>query len=324
MGAVSSAGPPVAQWIRATDFGSVGRGFESLRAGHRSNEPVACGASERGRRQARSPSVRRPERPPRSQKSGLCCSAIMLDVASQTASQSSATLLVMPKCVRCPLARLRCAANTLSCWGSVAVLRAIGPSRPFAVRPTARAARSGAAECARVPRLGATRSHDAIWRSGALAPSRLALWPARSRRDSRAASWPGRGSVPPRESDPSFSRLRRRVPLPLSSDHRDRVGRTIGPSFSSSSQGRHRYLTTADAVSSPGWLSNVSSIRRALLKAACAGMSADVPRTTSSRVLAASRIFTSVRRATTSFGITLTVSNLAIRDSMGVISSYRR
>ncbi len=32
--AVSSAGPPVAQWIRATDFGSVGRGFESLRAGH--------------------------------------------------------------------------------------------------------------------------------------------------------------------------------------------------------------------------------------------------------------------------------------------------
>ena len=25
--------PPVAQWIRATDFGSVGRGFESLRAG---------------------------------------------------------------------------------------------------------------------------------------------------------------------------------------------------------------------------------------------------------------------------------------------------
>ncbi len=26
--------PPVAQWIRATDFGSVGRGFESLRAGH--------------------------------------------------------------------------------------------------------------------------------------------------------------------------------------------------------------------------------------------------------------------------------------------------
>ena len=31
---VSSAGPPVAQWIRATDFGSVGRGFESLRAGH--------------------------------------------------------------------------------------------------------------------------------------------------------------------------------------------------------------------------------------------------------------------------------------------------
>ncbi len=28
--------PPVAQWIRATDFGSVGRGFESLRAGHRS------------------------------------------------------------------------------------------------------------------------------------------------------------------------------------------------------------------------------------------------------------------------------------------------
>ncbi len=32
--ALSSAGPPVAQWIRATDFGSVGRGFESLRAGH--------------------------------------------------------------------------------------------------------------------------------------------------------------------------------------------------------------------------------------------------------------------------------------------------
>src|SRR5688572_20957873 len=31
--AVSSARPPVAQWIRATDFGSVGRGFESLRAG---------------------------------------------------------------------------------------------------------------------------------------------------------------------------------------------------------------------------------------------------------------------------------------------------
>ena len=28
--------PPVAQWIRATDFGSVGRGFESLRAGHAS------------------------------------------------------------------------------------------------------------------------------------------------------------------------------------------------------------------------------------------------------------------------------------------------
>ena len=28
--------PPVAQWIRATDFGSVGRGFESLRAGHTS------------------------------------------------------------------------------------------------------------------------------------------------------------------------------------------------------------------------------------------------------------------------------------------------
>jgi DNA-binding PadR family transcriptional regulator len=27
------AAPPVAQWIRATDFGSVGRGFESLRAG---------------------------------------------------------------------------------------------------------------------------------------------------------------------------------------------------------------------------------------------------------------------------------------------------
>ena len=28
--------PPVAQWIRATDFGSVGRGFESLRAGQTS------------------------------------------------------------------------------------------------------------------------------------------------------------------------------------------------------------------------------------------------------------------------------------------------
>lgn len=32
----AQARPPVAQWIRATDFGSVGRGFESLRAGHRS------------------------------------------------------------------------------------------------------------------------------------------------------------------------------------------------------------------------------------------------------------------------------------------------
>jgi hypothetical protein len=35
---LDSAGPPVAQWIRATDFGSVGRGFESLRAGHEFEE----------------------------------------------------------------------------------------------------------------------------------------------------------------------------------------------------------------------------------------------------------------------------------------------
>src|SRR5687768_11036491 len=32
--------PPVAQWIRATDFGSVGRGFESLRAGQISRTKV--------------------------------------------------------------------------------------------------------------------------------------------------------------------------------------------------------------------------------------------------------------------------------------------
>ena len=34
--------PPVAQWIRATDFGSVGRGFESLRAGQNLSVNLAC------------------------------------------------------------------------------------------------------------------------------------------------------------------------------------------------------------------------------------------------------------------------------------------
>ena len=45
--------PPVAQWIRATDFGSVGRGFESLRAGQinrRPNDPTSgpCPSVRRG------------------------------------------------------------------------------------------------------------------------------------------------------------------------------------------------------------------------------------------------------------------------------------
>ena len=39
--------PPVAQWIRATDFGSVGRGFESLRAGHQSTHETAPGGFPR-------------------------------------------------------------------------------------------------------------------------------------------------------------------------------------------------------------------------------------------------------------------------------------
>ena len=39
--------PPVAQWIRATDFGSVGRGFESLRAGQWHRPGAALGTSVR-------------------------------------------------------------------------------------------------------------------------------------------------------------------------------------------------------------------------------------------------------------------------------------
>ena len=36
------SGAPVAQWIRATDFGSVGRGFESLQARHQDSSVHAA------------------------------------------------------------------------------------------------------------------------------------------------------------------------------------------------------------------------------------------------------------------------------------------
>ena len=67
--AVSSARPPVAQWIRATDFGSVGRGFESLRAGQMCHSKICIeetGGASLAPSPCRFPSSRPPtiENPP--------------------------------------------------------------------------------------------------------------------------------------------------------------------------------------------------------------------------------------------------------------------